>query len=635
MKKPERSDGRATEARDGPTPHPDIQAAATRSDHGVADRADRRAPSPGTAGEASVKNASLPGRGEGEQLHHSNQNSPLHGNGKRTTFADVKNGDANTRELPKANILLVDDRPDKLLAIEAILSSLNQNIVKARSGKEALRCLLQNDFACILLDVSMPCMDGFETATLIRKRPNSEHTPIIFVTSISNSERNVAQGYSLGAVDYMLTPIVPDVLRTKVSVFVDLYRQSELIKQQAEELRLVEQYRHERALADVSDRLETETRRNRFFTLSIDLLAIASFEDYFIQLNPTWASTLGFDVEELKSKCLIEFVHPEDRAATSERLTRLKMGSASVYFENRYRCRDGSFRWLGWTAAPFPAEQLIYIFARDITERKSAETEIKTLNVELQRRIKSLTELNAELEAFGYSISHDLRAPLRSIRSFAQFLREHPGASFDQEGSDYLRRVESAAKYMDMLLLDLLQYSRLNASELELIPVDLDAALRDVLSSIEKEVEDQKAHIEVPGTLGYVKAHPATIRQVFYNLISNSLKFVSPEKPPHVTVRSESHAGNIKVWIADQGIGIAPQFHAKIFGLFQRLHSHDAYPGTGIGLALVRKGIERMGGQIGLESDVGAGTRFWFELPESREAPQTEPHPAELESVTK
>src|SRR5689334_11410386 len=128
------------------------------------------------------------------------------------------------------------------------------------------------------------------------------------------------------------------------------------------------------------------------------------------------------------------------------------MGSAPVYFENRYRCKDGSFRWLGWTAAPFPAEQLVYIFARDITSRRSAETEIRTLNSELERRINDLTEMNRELEAFGYSISHDLRAPLRSIRSFAQFLREHMGTNLDGEGFDYLQRVESAAKYMDLLL---------------------------------------------------------------------------------------------------------------------------------------------------------------------------------------
>src|SRR5207237_4567764 len=124
----------------------------------------------------------------------------------------------------KANILLVDDRADKLLALEAILSSLGQNVIKARSGKDALRCLLQDDFAVILLDVSMPCMDGFETAALIRKRPSSELTPIIFITSINNSENHVAKGYSLGAVDYILTPVVPEILRAKVSAFVELHK---------------------------------------------------------------------------------------------------------------------------------------------------------------------------------------------------------------------------------------------------------------------------------------------------------------------------------------------------------------------------------------------------------------------------
>ncbi len=516
--------------------------------------------------------------------------------------------------IPKANILLVDDRPDKLLAVEAILSSLDQNIVKARSGKEALRHLLHMDFAVILLDVSMPCMDGFETAALIRKRPSSEHTPIIFVTSINSSENHIAQGYSLGAVDYMLTPIVPDVLRSKVAVFVELHKKSELIKLQADELRRAEETKHQRELADVEDRLETETRRNRFFTLSIDLLAIASFDDFLIQVNPVWESTLGFNADELRSKSLLEFVHPEDRTTTAEQLTQLKMGTAPAYFENRYRCKDGSFRWLGWTAAPFVSEQLVYIFARDITSRKASETEIKNLNLELERRIRDLTEMNKELEAFGYSISHDLRAPLRSIRSFAQFIREDHDATGNAESKDYLRRIESAAKYMDLLLLDLLQYSRLNGCELELVPVDLDTALSDVVTSIEQEIEDRKAEIRIRAPLGSVKAHPATVRQVFYNLISNGLKFVAADKPPQIEIWTEPQNGSLRIWVTDRGIGIASQYHQKIFGLFQRLHSHDAYPGTGIGLALVRKGLERMGGRIGLESEPGQGTRFWFEL---------------------
>jgi len=528
----------------------------------------------------------------------------------------------------KVNILLVDDRADKLLALEALLSSLGENIVQARSGKDALRHLLNQDFAVILLDVSMPCMDGFETAALIRKRPRSEHTPIIFITSINGSDNHVAQGYSLGAVDYMLTPIVPEILRTKVSVFVELHRKTELIKHQAEQLRAIEASRHERQLADVSDRLETETRRNRFFTLSIDLLAIASFNDYLIQVNPVWETTLGFSADELRSKSLLEFVHPEDRTATAEQFTELKLGSAPVYFENRYHCRDGSFRWLGWTAAPFASEQLVYIFARDITSRKAAEAEIKTLNTELERRIKNLTEINNELEGFSYSISHDLRAPLRSIRSFAQFLRENCQSRLDSEGEDYLRRIERAAKYMDLLLLDLLQYSRLSNCELEMAPVDLETAVRDVLTSIEQEVQDRKAEIHVRAPLGRVKAHPATLRQVFYNLISNALKFVTPGQPPHIDIWAESQIGVVRVWIADRGIGIAPQHHQKIFGLFQRLHAHEAYPGTGVGLALVRKGLERMEGKIGLESQTGQGCRFWFELrtasslPDKSVAPQ-------------
>src|SRR5689334_5763648 len=141
----------------------------------------------------------------------------------------------------KANILLVDDRPDKLLALEAVLSSLGQNVIKAKSGREALKHLLQHEFAVILLDVCMPVMDGFETAALIRGRASSEHTPIIFITSINDSEKHVARGYSLGAVDYILSPIMPEVLKSKVSVFVELHKKTEQIKEQAEQLRRLEE----------------------------------------------------------------------------------------------------------------------------------------------------------------------------------------------------------------------------------------------------------------------------------------------------------------------------------------------------------------------------------------------------------
>src|SRR5581483_2768069 len=220
----------------------------------------------------------------------------------------------------KVNILLVDDRQDKLLALEAVLGSLGQNLVMARSGKEALRLLLKQDFAVILLDVSMPAMDGFETASLIRKRPATEHTPIIFVTSIGNSPTQMYQGYSLGAVDYILTPIVPDVLRAKVSVFVELWRKTEQIRQQGERLRQIEEAEHQRRLAEAVDRLEAETKRNRFFTLALDLLGIGNLKGELLQLNAAWERHLGFTEEELKGKMPEQLVHPEDLSIMYERV---------------------------------------------------------------------------------------------------------------------------------------------------------------------------------------------------------------------------------------------------------------------------------------------------------------------------
>jgi PAS domain S-box-containing protein len=536
---------------------------------------------------------------------------PLTSPSSSTQAAVAKN---NGHTQSKVNILIVDDRADKLLAIEAILTPLGQNIVKARSGKDALRQLLHEDFAVILLDVAMPNMDGFETASIIRKRERTEHTPIIFVTSISNSETNIFEGYSLGAVDYIITPILADVLRTKVSVFVELHRKTELVKHQAEQLRLIEEARFKRELAQAEDRLEQETKRNRFFTLALDMLGIGNLNGRLLQVNPAWEKILGYTEEELKSVHAVEFVHPDDRPAIFERVQLLKKGLTVDYFEVRVRHKDGSYRWLGWTAAPFVSEELVYIFGRDVTARKSAEHEITVLNEQLSLRVNDLTEINKELEDFNYSISHDLRAPLRSIASLTQVVRSQFDKTLSSEAYDYMGRVENAAKYMDKLLIDLLDYSRLSRSEMELGVVDLESAIGDILFSIDQEVCACNAKVEVQHPMGYVVGHPATVRQILYNLIANGMKFVAEQQHPHIRIWAERRNQFVRVWVADHGIGIAPQFHEKIFGLFQRLHPQSSYPGTGVGLALVQKGVGRMGGHIGVESEPGKGSRFWFEL---------------------
>jgi PAS domain S-box-containing protein len=509
--------------------------------------------------------------------------------------------------------LLVDDRPDKLLALEAVLDDLNQNLIKVNSGKDALRELLHKDFAVILLDVAMPCMDGFETAALIRKRLKSEHTPIIFVTSLSDSENHIARGYSLGAVDYILTPIVSDVLKTKVSVFVELYKKTEQIRLQGERLREIEEAEHKRQLAEAADKLETETKRNRFFTLALDMLAIGTFDGRLLQVNPAWEKVLGYAEDELRGADAHQLLHPDDVALVSERVETLRKGSCVEYFEVRGKHKDGSYRWLGWTAAPFLSEKLIYIFGRDVTARKVTDEKIIGLNAQLQHQVGELTQINKELEAFSYSISHDLRAPIRSMQGFAHALLDEEKLS--ETGRDYANRISHSARYMDQLIHDLLDYSLLGRTELAKIPVNVQSVVGEVLIQLDEQIREKNANCIVKSPLHPVLGNPSTLSQVLLNLVTNALKFVPPDQTPKIEISTELHGKFVRLSVADNGIGIAPEYQERVFGLFERLHTSQSYPGTGIGLALVRKGIERMGGHVGLESSLGKGSRFWLELP--------------------
>jgi PAS domain S-box-containing protein len=442
---------------------------------------------------------------------------------------------------------------------------------------------------------------------------NSEHTPIIFVTSLSDSENHIARGYSLGAVDYILTPIIGDVLKTKVSVFVELYKKTEQIRLQAERLREIEETEHKRQLAEAADKLETETKRNRFFTLAVDMLGIGNFDGRLLQVNPAWKKTLGFTEEELKSVPAIDFLHPDDRAMIGERVKALKQGLAIDYFEVRCRHKDGSYRWIGWTAAPFPSEKLIYIFGRDITARKISEEKINGLNDQLQHQVGELTQINKELEAFSYSISHDLRAPIRSMQGFAHALLDEEKLS--DTGKDYAGRISNSARYMDQLIHDLLDYSLLGRTELAKIPVNVQSVVSEVLVQLDEQIDEKKAKCVVKSPLHPVLGNPSTLSQVLLNLVTNALKFTPPDHAPRIEISTELHDNFVRISVSDNGIGIAPEYQERVFGLFERLHTSQSYPGTGIGLALVRKGIERMGGHVGLESSLGKGSRFWLELP--------------------
>ena len=378
------------------------------------------------------------------------------------------------------NILLVDDQPAGLLALEALLQGPERNIVKTRSGREALRQLLKADFALILLDVQMPDMDGFQTAELIRQRDSSKNTPIIFLTAGHKSEANIFRGYAVGAVDYVLKPIVPEILRSKVSVFVDLARQTELVRRQADQLRQSEQEA--------------------------------------LQLAQARANLL-------------------------------------------------------------------------------AELEVA----------------NKELEAFAYSVSHDLRAPLRRINGFAGILLEDFSTQLDPVAKGYLERVSQAGRHMCQLLDDLLNLSRVTRKELSRRRTDLDSLVKEVRDSLQPEIEGREIEWQI-GRLPTVECDPGLIKQVFANLLLNAIKYTRPRQRATIQVDQMICDGQPAVFVRDNGVGFDMKYVDKLFGVFQRLHRQEDFEGTGVGLATVQRIIHKHGGRVWAEAEPYKGATFYFTL---------------------
>jgi two-component system, sensor histidine kinase and response regulator len=373
--------------------------------------------------------------------------------------------DRRTSNSPLASqqprILLVDDMPENLLALEVILGDLEADLVKATSGEVALRHLLDQQFALILLDVRMPGLSGVDTAIFIRNRARSRHTPIIFLTANYDNPEEVARGYAVGAVDYISKPFVPEVLKAKVRTFLELYQKNEEIALHA------------------------------------------------------------------------------------------------------HACED----------------------------------------------------LSRELEMFSSSVAHDLRAPLRTIEGFAGALVEDHGPSLRPEAKAYLDRISSAAKRMDALIRDLLAYSHVARLRMEPRKIDLAALLADVQSEWVDMIKEKGADVLLEEPILAVSGHELTLRQALSNLLGNALKFTREGVPPSVRIRTERKGDRVRVVVEDKGIGIPTEDQDRIFRPFERLHGQDRYEGTGMGLAIVRRAIERMGGIAGVESKPGHGSRFFVELP--------------------
>jgi PAS domain S-box-containing protein len=495
-----------------------------------------------------------------------------------------------------AKLLLVDDDPDNLMALQAVVEPLEQQVMLARNGTDALRLCLDHDFAAILLDVRMPGMDGFETAELIRARKRSRHTPILFLTAYRSDEQ-LFRGYDLGAVDYLFKPIIPEVLQGKVRVFVELQRTEELLRQQTEEL------------------ARTERKFRAVLEAAPDAMLITSEAGEIELANSRADELFGYSRAGLIGRNIRTLIPKWARPPAGGPGIREPRPEARFHAVRQ----DGTTFPAGITLSPFhtPEAKFVTTAARDATSQVAAEARIQKINVELEKRVQErtleLTRSNEALQQFAWAASHDLQEPVRTVLAYSQWLGQAIGAGLGPREAKMLQFIEEHAKHMHQLLGALQEYIQLAESgQQNRTWVDCNAAVKTAQSALLGAIHESGATIECQG-LPTVLSSDVLIVQILQNLISNAIKYRS-DQPPRIRISAEASSDNWVVSVQDNGVGIDPKYFEFIFGVFRRLDG-ARHSGTGMGLAICRAAAERLGGRIWVESEVGSGSVFRFLLP--------------------
>ncbi|MBP9151336.1 MAG: response regulator [Flavobacteriales bacterium] len=379
---------------------------------------------------------------------------------------------ANTEmSLGKPKILMVDDRPENLVALERIMKGMEVDLYRANSGNEALKLTLHHNFALALLDIQMPEMDGYELAEILRSEEKTARMPFIFVSAIYTDQIHVFRGYEKGAFSFITKPFEPIVLTSKIDFFVEKYQQEQML------------------------------------------------------------------------------VHTHKL---------------------------------------------------------------------LEKRVKELQSANQEMESFSYSVSHDLRAPLRAIDGFSQIILNKYKDQFDETGQRYLTTIADNAKKMGQLIDDILAFSKLGRQELSVSSFLLEQLFRDAYIELTGQSEYSETEIKI-GDLSKVKGDPNLIKQVVVNLLSNAMKYSSKAENPSVEVGQLEKDGRTIFYVKDNGAGFDMKYYDKLFGVFQRLHRDSEFKGNGVGLALVSRIINRHNGEVWAESELGKGATFYFTLNDNKQ----------------
>ena len=563
----------------------------------------------------------------------------------------------------KVRILIVDDKPDKAMAIGSIVSELGE-VVTAHSGKDALRCLMNQTFALILLDVNMPVMDGFETAELIRKRETSQHTPIIFITSFYDADVHKARAYTLGAVDYIMAPVVPEVLKAKVSVFVELYKKTEEVRQRAEERVQLMQEQMARVSVEAARAAAEEGERRAAFLAEASRLLTSALE-----YEATLQRVAELTVPEVSDYCAVTMVKDD---AELQCLAVAHHDPAKVAFArtacDRYKpraddplptvIRTGASVLISTItdellqAAQLPADALEAIRAigirsymivplrarertlgaltfvtaesgRQLTQKDLALAEDlgrrAAIAIDNARLYNEAQQANRMKDDFLAVVSHELRTPLTPILGWTRMLRND---TFDKDSMSHaLEIIERNARAQAKLIEDLLDVSRIITGKLRLNirPIDLNSLLENSIDALSPAADAKNITIErkfnnEPIALN---ADVERMQQVVWNLLSNAIKFTP--QGGKIQVSAARAQNNVTIEIHDTGRGISPKFLPFVFDRFRQADSSTtrAFGGLGIGLAIVRHLVELHGGTVAASSaGDGQGATFIVTLPE-------------------
>jgi PAS domain S-box-containing protein len=528
----------------------------------------------------------------------------------------------------RASILMVDDRTENLVALEAILEPLGHRLVRAHSGVEALRHILREEFAVVLMDVQMPDMNGFETAQYIKSRERSKHLPIIFLTAISKDEQYVFEGYSAGAVDYLSKPFNPAILRSKVAVFVDLYLKNEQIRAQSALLR--ESERRTLELQHQAVLQESEARYAEIVDSAMEAIITFGEDRRVTVFNGAAEHMFGRARDEALGQPVDEFfVPPLDRDAVD---WLLRHGDAAgSRHEMTGRRADGAEFPLELSVSRLVLEQedVYTVIVHDITERRRSEEalrrqteslantgeELRTLNEELSRRQEELETAMSARSRFYASMSHELRTPINAILGYTSLLLENVYGTMNEQQVFGLERAKKAAQHLLELVNDILDLSKIEAGKMELLiePVVFPDAVKELFITVGPLAEENQTPLRMhdEGAPFSVDTDPRRLRQILLNLLSNALKFgAGREVTVHCRQRQD---GGVEVDVDDRGEGIPAENMQSIFDEFVQLHGTH---GTGLGLPISRRLAQLLGGSLEIvRTAVGEGSTFRLSLP--------------------